>query len=102
MLRGYITYQELVNNYTIPESSVKNGCSFYRNKKSYSWRNIKIKNCVWVDLESIPKSTRVKYNVPTADEYEFLKWKKEEELKKVAKEQEANLNFKQIKEAVDN
>ena len=101
MLRGYITYQELKDNYNVSENTLKKSCSRYRKKEIRTWRNMKFQNSIWIDLDTIPQATRTKYNVPTADEYEILKWQKEEELKKLVKEQEADLNFKKIKEAID-
>lgn len=102
MIRGFIRYNELVNLLSVPPTTVRDGINRFRKKETISWKNTKINNCVWIDLDSIPKTTRNKYNIPTSLEYEQQKKELEITRKKLEKEQQADENFTKIKEAIEN
>ncbi|MBP0904173.1 hypothetical protein ACFSKN_08170 [Mariniflexile gromovii] len=76
---GYVTYTELLS-FGISESYLKKALCYYRQKKSQSWENIKDfndKRKVWIKLETIPKGTKEKYNIPTAEQLQAIQEKEQ-------------------------
>ena len=61
-------------SYGISENSIKKGCLRFRNKKSQAWENIKDftdRRKVWIKLDSIPNTTKTKYNIPSSEDLEL-------------------------------
>lgn len=99
-MQEFISYEELITVYNVPEETVKTSCKRYRQKKSKSWTNFKDtfdKRKVWIHLKSIPERTKQKYNIPlTWQEYEEQKERAEIERKKFEKEFEEQQDLKAL------
>ena len=71
MSYNLIPFDELLN-YGVSDMYVKTALKNYRQGKSHSWANQKDpkdRRKVLIDIDSIPESTRKKYNIPTGKEY---------------------------------
>ena len=44
MIRGFIRYNELVNQLLVPPTTVRDGINRFRKKETISWKNTKINN----------------------------------------------------------
>lgn len=99
-MTGFIQYEELTTIYSVPESTIKDGCRLYRKGEIRSWYHLKDredKRKVWIYLESIPERTKKKYNIPfTWQEYAEQKAQAELERKKAEKEFEEQEDLKTL------
>ncbi|QTE22392.1 DDE-type integrase/transposase/recombinase [Polaribacter cellanae] len=74
---GFVPYKEILS-YGISVNTLKNGLFNFRKGKSPSWENIKDakdKRKILINLDTIPKGTRTKYNIPTSEDYKKLQSK---------------------------
>jgi len=85
----FISYYNLIS-FGINEDYLKVALIRYRKGKSKSWVNKKDRNDkrkVLIDIDSIPKPTRIKHNIPTGKEYfERMRIEKYQETQKAEKQ----------------
>jgi transposase InsO family protein len=94
-MQGYIPYNDLINLFAVSESYLKLACYNYRKGKSTAWNNVKNHldgRMRLIKLDSIPEKTRLKYNIPTVEQYECRQIIADDNLKKAKKE--TDLYFK--------
>ncbi|MGB0428389.1 MAG: DDE-type integrase/transposase/recombinase [Flavobacteriales bacterium] len=63
---------DFIESFGVSEGYVKKACFQFRQGKTESWSNKKDpsdKRKVLIDLDSIPEQTRLKYNIPTSEQY---------------------------------
>ena len=81
-MKGFILYENIVL-YGVSESYLKKAIHLYRRGKSGAWENtkdLKDRRKVWINLDTIPKNTRLKYSLPSSEEY--IKLQNKENLNK--------------------
>lgn len=72
MTNQYISFNELLS-FGVKESYLKVALFRNRNGSTNSWRNTRLEDDqrkVLIELDSIPESTRLKYGIPTGEEYQ--------------------------------
>jgi hypothetical protein len=71
MAYNFIVYDQILK-FGISEMYLRTALKNFRQGKSQSWANkkdIHDKRKVLIDIDTIPESTRKKYNIPTGKEY---------------------------------
>jgi transposase InsO family protein len=99
-----LEFKEILR-FGISENYLKVCLSRFRNNKSKSWQNFKDpldKRKVLINIDTIPESTRLKYNIPSAQEYAEQKLIEQENKLRIETETRYNLEKSALIEAYTN
>lgn len=99
-----LEFKEILK-YGISENYLKVCLSRFRNNKSKSWQNFKDpldKRKVLINIDTIPENTRLKYNIPSAQEYAEQKLIEQENKLRIETETRYNLEKSALIEAYTN
>lgn len=102
---GFVSFEELVEDYGLPEINIKMGMLRYRQGKTKKWENIKSPHdsrMRLIKLDSIPEPTRKKYNLPTEKEYITQIQINQHELKEAEKRLEYEYRIQELRHAYNN